>query len=207
MSHIPPMPSDDKVRLKMEVIESLTEPCSKREFVLRKRTAAERLGVSVRSIERLLKRWAEKGFDALSTAERSDKGKRRISQRLVDLAIKTYRDGNQDGRRMSRSAVAEEVRAHAVHRGLKVPSHQTIYNILQPIIVDEKEESFPAWSLTGISIKTRDEQTIEVTMTLQKRSEEEVWKEETSVSKPIPEVEVWDWDEMERDWCGGLPMA
>jgi putative transposase len=201
MSHTPLNPSDDKVRLKMEAIERLTEPCSRREFVLRKRDAAERLGVSVRSIERLLRRWNEEGFSALSTAERSDKGKHRISQRLVDLAIKTYRDGNQDGRRMSRSAVAEEVRAHAVHRGLKVPSHQTVYNILKPIISKEREVvDSPAWSLTDISIKTPDERTIELTITLQKGNDEEVWEEEIGVPEPIPDVEVWNLEEMEKDW-------
>jgi hypothetical protein len=56
----------------MEIIQSLTEPCDRKTYGIRKREAAKKLGVTLRSIERLLKKHQEQGLVGL-TQTRSDK--------------------------------------------------------------------------------------------------------------------------------------
>ncbi len=52
----------DEVKLRMEVVESLIEPCDRQLYRQRKQDAAQKLGVSIRSVERLMKKYREEGF-------------------------------------------------------------------------------------------------------------------------------------------------
>jgi len=156
---------DEKAKLKLEVIQYLAEPCKKSEYTIRKREAAEKLGVSMRTVERLVKKWIEQGITAVVQSERADKQFPRIPEELVDFAIKTYRQGNQGGKRMSRMQVVVKVQIFAEERGLKAPCHQTVYNILSPIIRDkEKKQSVrsPGWKGAKLMLKTHDGGTLDV---------------------------------------------
>ncbi len=51
---------------------------------------AKKLGVSVRSVQRLFKTYQEEGLAALTSTNRADKGKHRISEFWQDFIIKTY---------------------------------------------------------------------------------------------------------------------
>ncbi|MEH1843820.1 MAG: hypothetical protein V7L25_02090 [Nostoc sp.] len=57
------MPSEEliteQVKLRMEVIQSLTEPCDRKTYSTKKIEAAQKLGVSIRQVERLLQKWRE----------------------------------------------------------------------------------------------------------------------------------------------------
>ncbi len=145
------LPSDDlitdDVRLKMEIIQSLTEPCDRSTFSKRKKAAAKKLGVSVRSVERLLKKYREQGLIAL-TKTRSDKGKHRIGEDWEGFIIETYKKGNKNGKRITRNQVFLKVKGRALQQGLKkkeYPSHQTVYRILDRLI-EEKQKKLKARS-------------------------------------------------------------
>ncbi|MCC5657150.1 helix-turn-helix domain-containing protein [Nostoc sp. XA010] len=110
------LPSDklitDEVKLRMEVIQSLIEPCDRTTYSTKKKEAAEKLGVSIRQVERLLKKWREQRLVGLANT-RSDKGKYRIEQKWIDFILKTYTDGNKGSKRITRHQVFLKVKGKA----------------------------------------------------------------------------------------------
>ena len=89
-----------EARVKLEVIQSLIEPCDRTTYGERLREGAKKLGVSVRSVQRLFKKYQEEGLAALTSTTRGDKGKHRISEFWQDSIIKTYKEGNKGSKRM-----------------------------------------------------------------------------------------------------------
>ncbi len=94
----------DEVKLRIEVIQSLIQPCDRKTYSIKKKEAAQKLGVSLRQIERLLKKYREQRLVALTTT-RSDRGKRRIEQEWMDFIIENYKKGNKASNRMLRHQV------------------------------------------------------------------------------------------------------
>ncbi len=165
------LPSDElitpEVRLRMEIIQSLTEPCDRKTYGIRKREAAKKLGVTLRSIERLLKKCQEQGLVGL-TQTRSDKGKRRISADWQEFIVKTYKEGNNGSKRMLRNQVFLKVKGRAKQLGLKpkeYPSHQTVYRILDEYIEGKERKRnarSPGYSGLRLTHMTRDGRELEV---------------------------------------------
>ncbi len=100
--------------------------------------AAETLNKSVRTVQRYIKEWEEKGLLAIRKENRSDQGTYRIEKRLQDFILKTYREGNKGSKRMTPKQVYLRTLIQAENWNIKPPSHMTVYRILNPII-DEKE--------------------------------------------------------------------
>jgi putative transposase len=94
-----------EARVKLEVIQSLIEPCDRATYGERLREGAKKLGVSVRSVQRLFKKYQEEGLAALTSTTRGDKGKHRISEFWQDSIIKTYKEGNK-GSKQKRSRLS-----------------------------------------------------------------------------------------------------
>lgn len=92
----------EEERLKLEVIESLMEPCDRATYGQKLKDAAKKLGKSKRTVQRLVQKWEEVGLAAVTSRARADKGKHRISSEWQDFIIKTYREGNKGSKRMSR---------------------------------------------------------------------------------------------------------
>jgi len=82
---------DIEGKLKMEVIQTLLEPCDRATYGKRLREAAEKLGKSKRTVQRLVKKWEEEGLAGLTQTKRSDKGNHRIDSKLEEFILKTYR--------------------------------------------------------------------------------------------------------------------
>lgn len=155
----------EEAQLKLEIIQSLLEPCDRATYGKKLKDAAQKLGKSVRTVQRLVKRWEEEGVSALSTGERSDKGDHRIDSRLKDFILKTYREGNKGSKRMTRQQVYLRTLAKARELGLKPLSHMTVYRVLQPLIeAQEKKKSIrsPGWRGSQLSLKTRSGQDLSV---------------------------------------------
>ena len=156
----------EEIKRKMEIIESLMEPCDHKTYRKKLKKASKKLGKSKRTVQRLLKRWENEGIAGLTSTERSDKGQHRISQEWQDFIIKTYREGNKGSRRMSRKQVAIRVKIRAKELGeQKYPNYRTVYRVLQPII--DAQESKPrirsvGWRGSSLSVKTRNGFYIEV---------------------------------------------
>jgi putative transposase len=130
----------DEVKLRIEVIQSLIEPCDRKTYSIKKKEAAQKLGVSPRQIERLLKKYREQRLVAL-TRTRSDTGKLRIEKEWIDFIIDNYKKGNKASKRMLRHQVFLKVKGRAKELGLKKhPSHQTVYRILDQHIQEEQRK-------------------------------------------------------------------
>ncbi|OYE06416.1 Mu transposase C-terminal domain-containing protein [Nostoc sp. 'Peltigera membranacea cyanobiont' 232] len=144
----------------LDMIQQLLEPCDRITYGEKQREVAAKLGKSVRTVRRLVKKWEQQGLAALQITTRADKGKHRIDSDWQDFIIKTYKDNNKDGKRMSPQQVAIRVEAKAEELGQKkYPSYRTVYRVLQPII-EEKERKASirsrGWHGSRLSVKTRD---------------------------------------------------
>jgi putative transposase len=62
----------------LELIQKLLEPCDRKTYGERQTEVAAKLGKSVRTVRRLVKKWEERGLAALQPTQRADKGKHRI---------------------------------------------------------------------------------------------------------------------------------
>ncbi|MEH2286359.1 Mu transposase C-terminal domain-containing protein [Nostoc sp.] len=144
----------------LDMIQQLLEPCDRITYGEKQREVAAKLGKSVRTVRRLVKKWEQEGLAALQITTRADKGKHRIDSDWQDFIIKTYKENNKDGKRMSPQQVAIRVEAKAEELGQKkYPSYRTVYRVLQPII-EEKEQKASirsrGWHGSRLSLKTRD---------------------------------------------------
>lgn len=92
---------DEQTQLKLDVIQRLLEPCDRPTYGDKLREAAEKLGVSVRSVQQLVKKWEQEGLAGIAQSARADKGQHRISEFWQDFIIKTYATGNKGSKRMS----------------------------------------------------------------------------------------------------------
>lgn len=156
---------DNEAQLKMEVIQTLLEPCDRATYGKRLREAAEKLGKSKRTVQRLVKKWEEEGLAGLTQTKRSDKGSHRINNELEKFILKTYQDGNKGSKRITPKQVFLRTKAKAIELGVKAPSHMTVYRVLQPLI-DKKKQArsirSPGWRGTQLSVKTRAGQDLSV---------------------------------------------
>ncbi len=120
----------DEALLKMEVIQSLLENSSYTTYTKCLQEAAQKLGKSVRTVRRLVDKWEQEGLAGLVQNQRVDKGKHRVDENWQEFVLKTYKEGNKGGKRMTRQQVFIRVKARAEELGIKSPSHMTVYRIL-----------------------------------------------------------------------------
>lgn len=157
---------DAEAQQKLEVIQSLIEPCDRATYGQKLRDAAEKLGVSVRTVQRLVKRWELEGIAGIAQEPRADKGKHRIEDFWETFIIKTYKEGNKGSKRMTPKQVAVRVQAKAREIGDDKPPHyRTVLRVLEPIIErQQRVESIrsPGWRGSTLSVKTRDGKDISV---------------------------------------------
>jgi putative transposase len=150
----------EEAQLKLEVIQSLLEPCDRNTYGQKLKETAEKLGVSVRTVQRLVKKWEQDGVVGLTQSGRGDKGKHRIGEFWENFILKTYREGNKGSKRMTPKQVAIRVQAKA--RELddsKPPNYRTVLRVLAPVLEkQEKAKSIrsPGWRGTTLSVKTRE---------------------------------------------------
>lgn len=113
----------DEAKLKMEVIQSLLEAGDRTTYVARLQEAATKLGKSVRTVRRLVKKWEQEGLVGLAQTQRADKGKHRVDEDWQKFIIRTYQEGNKGSKRMTPKQVFLQVQATAEDLGVKSPSH------------------------------------------------------------------------------------
>ena len=131
----------------------------------RLKEAADKLGKSKRTVQRLVKKWEESGLAGLTQTKRSDKGNHRINNELQQFILKTYKDGNTGSKRITPKQVFLRTKTKAEELGIQAPSHMTVYRMLNPLIEKkEKAKSIrsPGWRGTQLSVKTRAGQDLSV---------------------------------------------
>jgi putative transposase len=156
---------NEEGQLKLEVIQTLLEPCDRITYGQKLREAAAKLGKSVRTVQRLVKKWEQEGLLALTTVERSDKGNFRIDDELQQFILNTYKAGNTGGKRITPKQVFLRSKAKAESMGITSLSHMTVYRILKPE-VEKKQKAksirSPGWRGSQLSVKTRVGQDLSV---------------------------------------------
>ena len=155
-----------EAKLKMELVQNILSAPNRNTRGERVREAAAKLGKTVRTIQYLLKNYDEKGISAITATERSDRGEYRISPQWQEFIIKTYKNGNKQGRRMTPAQVAIRVATEADSLGLtEFPSRMSVYRVLNPIIEKKQKKQKIhniGWKGSTVSHKTRTGLTLEV---------------------------------------------
>ncbi|MDQ2828331.1 MAG: Mu transposase C-terminal domain-containing protein [Chloroflexota bacterium] len=169
---------------KVKILLNLCEPCTRKEYGKRLRDAARDLGVNVRTIQRLVKKWEAEGVAGVITGVRADKGTHRVDKKYgfpwKKFIIDTYKWGNKGSKRMTPAQVVERMEAHAT-KVLKLPrtqerykraypSHQTVYNVLTPYEERLKNPKSPrqrGWRGQRLEIRTSDGEIIAITFSNQ----------------------------------------
>ena len=150
------LPSE--VERRIEVIQQLLGVRGTDRYGEIQRQSALKLGITVRSLQRLVKSWEEQGVAGLLKHPRSDRGVLKTSVDWQKFIVKTYRDGNRGSKRMSRAQVAVRVKVRALELGVsEYPGRTTVYRILKPYI--EKGSSSKrslGWRGSGLIVSTRE---------------------------------------------------
>jgi putative transposase len=147
-----------QVQQRLEVIQDLLRYQGTDSYRAVQRKAAQKMGISVRSMQRLVKSWREKGIAGLCRQARTDRGSNRISQDWQNFIVKTYRSGNRGSRRMSPAQVAVRVKVRAQELGVEeYPSHMTVYRMLKPELEKRQQQKRSiGWQGSRLNVKTRE---------------------------------------------------
>jgi predicted transcriptional regulator len=76
------------------VLQELLATASQPGYVKRQQAVANKLGVTVRSVRRLVRQIREDKIVSVIRRSRSDRGESRISEEWQKFIIKTYKEGN-----------------------------------------------------------------------------------------------------------------
>jgi putative transposase len=141
----------------MEQIQRLLRAAGSKSYGKVQQQVAKEIGISVRSLQRQVKRWREGGMAGLRKRSRSDRGEAKISRWWQEFVVKTYREGNRGSQRMSRAQVWLRVRARAGEQGnAEYPSRTTVYRMLKPYIEKQQTVRSLGWRGEGMTLKTSD---------------------------------------------------
>lgn len=99
------------------------------------RQVAQSLGITVRSVQCLMKSCHEQGLAGILKQSRKDRGTVKTDPDWHEFIVKTYREGNRASRQMSPAQVEVRVRVRAQELGVEdYPGRTTVYRILRPYI-------------------------------------------------------------------------
>jgi putative transposase len=146
-----------EVQQRLDVIQKIITAQGTDRYGKVQQQGAKQLGMSVRSLQRLVKSWREQGLTALSKQPRVDQGAVRISEEWRVFILKTYREGNRGSRSLSPAQVAVRVSVRAQELGVsEYPSRTTVYRMLRPQIEKKQEKRSLGWRGDRLLITTRE---------------------------------------------------
>jgi putative transposase len=164
------LPSESHERI--EVLQGIISAPNAEIYRERFRLGMKRLSMTERSLRRLVRVYRCEGPSAVLPKERRDSGQHRVEEDWQSYILKTYRQGNREGRRMSRAQVWVRVKARAMELGIEnVPGRATVYRILAPEIERRtRQVRSVGWRGERLSLTTRDGVRIEI------ESSNQVWQ-------------------------------
>jgi putative transposase len=147
---------DEQARLL--VLQELLATSNQPGYGKRQQVVAQKLGITVRSVRRLVRHLREDKIVSVVRRSRSDRGEARISEEWQKFIIKTYKEGNRSSRQISPAQVAVRVKVRAQELGMEeYPSHMTVYRILKPLIDQgQRQKRSLGWRDDCLIIKTRE---------------------------------------------------
>lgn len=149
---------DEWERKRLVLLQELMAGIDQSGYGKRQQAVADQLGITVRSVRRLVRQLREDGVASVVRRSRSDRGASRISENWQQFILQTYRDGNWGSRQMSPAQVAVRVRARAQELGTDdYPSHMTVYRILQSTTKQKQQcKRSLGWRNDCLILRTRD---------------------------------------------------
>jgi putative transposase len=131
----------------------------------RQEEAAKKLGITERSVRRLVNQLKEEGSTCVIRQTRSDRGKTQIDKEWEEFIIKTYRQGNRGSTQMSPAQVFVRVEVRAREIGTEeYPSRMTVYRILNGLTEQgQKLKRSLGYKEDHLLIKTKEGTTLEIT--------------------------------------------
>jgi putative transposase len=156
----------EAIEERVRALEWMGRAESRESYRERQGEVSKRLGVTVRQVQRLMRKWEEEGIKGIERKARSDVGMRWLEVEWVEYIIETYRSGNRGGRRMSRAQVAVRVAARAMEKGEShPPSRTSVYRVLASEIEEQKQRQRRrsiGWQGETLILKTREGLEVEV---------------------------------------------
>jgi len=137
-------------------------------FLQRKQEVADTLELSIRQVERVLKKYHKSELRETSGAERSDKGEHKILPYWVDYMKWFYDDRKEKKLSAAVADVVREVKRHAeidLHlQPGEYPDRATVYRVLKPVVEREalQNKIRNPGSGSWFHVKTRDGEYIEI---------------------------------------------
>ena len=164
LPHLSALSSAEQRRL--EVIQGLESHRGQSTYREAEQEAARVLGLSVRTLKRLVRQYRDRGVAGLKRQVRSDEGELKTGEEWQAFILKTYRQGNRGMRQMSRAQVAKRVESRAVELGQKdYPSRRSVYRILAPVLKEQEQKSHRrpiGWPGEHLTLITREGIEIEI---------------------------------------------
>lgn len=146
-----------EVQERLEVIQQVMAVRGTEGYAKEQQQAAKKLGLSLRSLRRMMRRWQEQGIAGLKRQSRSDQGTSKQSQEWQAFIVKTYREGNRGSRSMTPAQVVLRVRARAEELGIEdYPRRTSVYSILQAQIEKRQTKRSLGWRGDRLLITTRE---------------------------------------------------
>lgn len=148
----------EQERQRLNLLQGLIATAEQPGYGKRQQVVAQQLGITVRSVRRLVRKIRESGVVSAIRRSRSDRGEARISKEWQQFIKKTYREGNRGSRKMSPAQVAVRVRVRAQEIGTEeYPSHMTVYRILKPLQeLGHRQKRSLGWREDCLILKTRE---------------------------------------------------
>lgn len=146
------------VKERIEVMQKLMAYRGTEQYGKIEEKAAEKLGITQRSIQRIVKKWLEKGLSGVLRQKRSDVGQRKTPEEWQKWIIKTYKEGNRGSRKMSKAQVYLRVRGRAQELEIEdYPSRSTVYRILKSYEEKGKRKAQSlGWKGEELTLKSRE---------------------------------------------------
>ena len=145
-------------RERLTVLQRLLTTAEQPGYGKRQQAAAQKLGITVRTVRRLVQQLRKEGVRSVIRQARSDQGEARISKDWQKFIVQTYRDGNRGSRQMSPAQVAVRVKVRAQELGAEAyPSHMTVYRMLKPLMKQtQRQKRSLGWREDCLRLKTRE---------------------------------------------------
>jgi putative transposase len=146
-----------EVQERVGIIQRVMGARGSKHYAQVQQEAAVQLGMSVRSLRRMVRSWQEEGIAGLTRQARSDAGAVKISEEWQEFIVKTYQEGNRGSRRMSAAQVFIRVKVQGQERGEgEYPSRATVYRVLKPYVEKVQPKRSLGWRGDSLKLKTRD---------------------------------------------------
>ena len=145
-------------RERLSLLQQLLATANQPNYGKRQQAVAQRLGISDRSVRRLLRQLREEGVAQVARRERSDRGAARIAEEWRRFIVQTYKEGNHGSRTLSPAQVAVRVKVRAQELGIEdYPSHMTVYRILKPLTTQgQRVKRSLGWREDCLVLKTAE---------------------------------------------------